>query len=53
MKAIRIKQFGGPQVMQLTQVQVPEPKPGEVLVKNFSSASIRWITRFARANTRK
>ncbi|KRP54525.1 NADP-dependent oxidoreductase [Pseudomonas poae] len=35
MKAIRIKQFGGPQVMQLTQVQVPEPKPGEVLVKNF------------------
>ncbi len=27
MKAIRIKQFGGPQVMQLTEVDVPEPKP--------------------------
>lgn len=35
MKAIRIEQFGGPEVMQLRDVDVPEPKTGEVLVKNF------------------
>ena len=35
MKAIRIERFGGPEVMQLRDVEVPEPKTGEVLVKNF------------------
>lgn len=35
MKAIRIKQFGGPEVMHVLDVEVPEPKAGEVLVKNI------------------
>ena len=35
MKAIRIEQFGGPEVMQFCDVEVPEPLAGEVLVKNF------------------
>jgi len=34
MKAIRIEQFGGPEVMHVHDVEVPEPKAGEVLVRN-------------------
>jgi NADPH:quinone reductase len=33
MKAIQIRQTGGPEVMVLAEVPVPEPKPGEALVK--------------------
>lgn len=35
MKAIRIEQFGGPEVMHVREVEVPEPKAGEVLVRNI------------------
>ena len=33
MKAIRVQQTGGPEVMELTDVPVPQPKPAEALVK--------------------
>ncbi|WP_342647205.1 NAD(P)H-quinone oxidoreductase [Mucilaginibacter sp. CSA2-8R] len=33
MKAIVITQSGGPEVLKLTDVQKPEPQPGEVLIK--------------------
>jgi NADPH:quinone reductase len=33
MKAIRVERTGGPEVMELTEVPVPQPKPAEVLVK--------------------
>ncbi|HEX5234764.1 MAG TPA: quinone oxidoreductase [Silvibacterium sp.] len=33
MKAIQIRQTGGPEVMVLTEIPAPQPKPGEVLVK--------------------
>ena len=33
MKAIRIHQFGGPEVLQYEEVPTPVPGPGEVLVK--------------------
>lgn len=33
MKAIRISQFGGPEIMSLQDVDTPEPEAGEVLVK--------------------
>ena len=33
MKAIQIRQTGGPEVMVLAEIPVPEPKPGEALVK--------------------
>ena len=33
MKAIRIHETGGPEVMQLEEVEVPTPQEGEVLVK--------------------
>jgi NADPH:quinone reductase len=33
MKAIRVHEFGGPEVMRLEEIPVPEPGPGQVLVK--------------------
>ncbi|TYB69227.1 NADP-dependent oxidoreductase [Nonomuraea sp. PA05] len=33
MKAIRLHEFGGPEVLRHEEVPVPEPKPGEVLVR--------------------
>lgn len=37
MKAILIRQTGGPEVMALAEVPTPEPKPGEVLVRVHAS----------------
>jgi NADPH:quinone reductase len=37
MKAILIQQTGGPEVLNYTEVPVPTPKPGEVLVKVAAS----------------
>ena len=33
MKAIRVHQFGGPEVLQLEEVPSPSPGPGEVLIR--------------------
>jgi NADPH:quinone reductase-like Zn-dependent oxidoreductase len=33
LKAIVIREFGGPNVMKLEDVATPEPGPGEVLIK--------------------
>jgi len=33
MKAIRVQHTGGPDVMELAEMPVPQPKPGEALVK--------------------
>lgn len=33
MKAIRVKEFGGPEVMVFDEIPTPKPGPGEVLVK--------------------
>src|ERR1700694_5289061 len=33
MKAIRINEIGGPEVMQLEEVETPTPQEGEVLIK--------------------
>jgi NADPH:quinone reductase-like Zn-dependent oxidoreductase len=33
MKAIRLHEFGGPEVLRNDDVPVPEPKPGEVLIR--------------------
>jgi NADPH:quinone reductase-like Zn-dependent oxidoreductase len=37
MKAIRINEFGGPEVMKLEDVAIPIPAPDEILVKNYAS----------------
>ena len=33
MKAIRVQHTGGPEVMELAEVSVPQAKPGEAVVK--------------------
>src|SRR5690349_21342981 len=33
MKAIRVHEFGGPEVLQLEEVPTPRPGPGQVLVR--------------------
>jgi len=37
MKAIRIHQFGGPEVLKLENIERPVPKPDEILVKLYAS----------------
>jgi NADPH:quinone reductase-like Zn-dependent oxidoreductase len=37
MKAIRINEFGGPEVMKLEEVERPAPKSDEILVKIYAS----------------
>ncbi|MGF7231639.1 NADP-dependent oxidoreductase [Arachidicoccus sp.] len=37
MKAIRINEFGGPEVMKIEEVERPVPKPDEILVKMYAS----------------
>jgi len=36
MKAIRIDTFGGPEVMNVRDVDIPNPAPNEVLVRNLA-----------------
>lgn len=47
MKAILIRQTGGPEVMALEEVPAPEPKPGEVLVK-VRAAGVNFIDIYLR-----
>lgn len=47
MKAIRIEQHGGPEVLQLADIDLPDPAPGEVRLRhtaigiNFSDINVR------------
>ena len=47
MKAIRIEQHGGPEVLQLVDIDLPDPAPGEVRLRhtaigiNFSDINVR------------
>ncbi len=47
MKAIRVQQTGGPEVMELVHVAVPTPKPNEALVK-VSVAGVNSIDGYFR-----
>jgi NADPH:quinone reductase len=42
MKAIQVKQVGGPEVMELVDLPVPEPKPNEALVK-LSASGVNFV----------
>jgi NADPH2:quinone reductase len=47
MKAIRVKQTGGPEAMQLAELSVPQPKPTEAVVK-VSVAGVNAIDGYFR-----
>jgi len=42
MKAIQVKQSGGPEVMELVELPVPQPKPNEAVVK-IAAAGVNFI----------
>ena len=47
MKAIRIHEFGGPEVMKLEEIERPVPAADEILVKVFASGinPVDWVVR--------
>lgn len=47
MKAIRVQQTGGPEVLALAEIARPEPGPGEVLVK-IAAAGVNYIDTYHR-----
>ncbi|HWX25320.1 MAG TPA: quinone oxidoreductase [Vicinamibacteria bacterium] len=42
MRAIRVKEFGGPEVLTLEEIPLPSPGPGQVLVK-VEAAGLNYI----------
>jgi NADPH2:quinone reductase len=48
-RAIQIEEFGGPEVMQLADLPVPEPDEGEVLIR-VSRAGLNWADTHQREN---
>jgi len=50
MKAIRVNEFGGPEVLRLEEVPTPRPAPGEVLVR-IHAIGVNPVETYIRAGT--
>src|ERR1700756_201600 len=50
MKAIRVNEFGGPEVLRLEEVPTPQPGPGELLVR-MPAAGVNPVETYIRAGT--
>ena len=50
MKAIRVHEFGGPEVLRLEEVPTPQPSPGEVLVR-VHAIGVNPVETYIRAGT--
>lgn len=48
MRAITVSQFGGPEVLQVNEVDVPRPGPGEVLARVLAAGIGPWDASFRR-----
>ncbi len=48
MRAIRFEQTGGPEVLQLVEVEEPQPKPGQVLIRH-EAIGINFIETYLRS----
>ena len=49
MKAVRIHEFGWPEVLRYEDVPVPQPGPGEIRIKVMAAGVIRSIGRYEEA----
>ena len=47
-KAVRVHEFGGPEVMRIEEIEVPPPGKGEVLVR-FHAAGVNFIDTYFRS----
>lgn len=47
MKAIRVQSYGGPEVLKLEDIPIPEPKPGEARVK-IEASGVNFIDIYQR-----
>jgi NADPH:quinone reductase len=52
MKAIQIQQTGGPEVLQLAELPIPEPGPGQVLIR-VEATGVNFIEIYFRKGTYK
>jgi NADPH:quinone reductase len=52
MKAIQIQQTGGPEVLQLAELPIPEPGPGQVLIR-VEAIGVNFIEIYFRKGTYK
>lgn len=52
MKAIQISAIGGPEVLQLTELPIPEPGPGQVLIR-IEAVGVNFIELYFRKGTYK
>src|SRR5215467_7680864 len=50
MKAIRVHEFGGPEVLRLEEVPAPQPGPGQVLVR-IHATGVNPVETYIRAGT--
>jgi NADPH2:quinone reductase len=50
MKAIRVHEFGGPEVLRVEEVSTPEPGPGQVLVR-VHAVGVNPVETYIRAGT--
>jgi NADPH2:quinone reductase len=50
MKAIRVSQYGGPEVLKLEEVPTPQPGQGQVLVRNHA-VGVNPVDTYLRSNT--
>jgi NADPH:quinone reductase len=50
MKAIMVKEFGGPEVMKIEEVSAPKPGPGQVLVR-IKAAGVNPVETYIRAGS--
>jgi NADPH:quinone reductase len=50
MRAIQMKEFGGPEVLELVELPLPEPGPGEVLIR-VSRAGMNFADVHTRTNS--
>src|SRR5947209_12666269 len=50
MRAIQMTEFGGPEVLQLAELPVPEPGPGEALIR-VTRAGLNFADTHTRTNS--